>query len=98
LRNSSGSLVILAAIRRVYAGCTPGAASTKIRRMVEPIIWNEVRIPLKGKIVRGLYSLSHGGRVTVKTSHGSKTAHRAGLKPGVVARILLRELATEGKA
>jgi hypothetical protein len=66
--------------------------------MVEPIIWNEVKIPFKRKIARGSYALSRGGLVTVKTSHGSKTGHCSGLNPYVIARILLRELATEGKA
>jgi hypothetical protein len=34
-RNSSGSLAILAAIRRALAGCTLGVASTKMRCMAE---------------------------------------------------------------
>jgi hypothetical protein len=61
--------------------------------MTESILWKEVRIPIKGDIVRGSYSLSREGLVTVKTAHGTKATHRAGLSAATVARILLRELA-----
>jgi hypothetical protein len=59
--------------------------------MTESIKWKEVRIPIKGNIVRGSYSLSREGLVTVK-QHGTKAAHRAGLSAATVAKILLREL------
>jgi hypothetical protein len=36
--------------------------------------------------------LSREGLVTVKTQHGTKAAHRAGLSAATVAKILLREL------
>jgi hypothetical protein len=62
------------------------------------IIWKEVRIAFEGNFIRGSYSLSRAGLVTVKTAHGTKAAHRAaGMSAHTVARILLRELAAEGK-
>jgi hypothetical protein len=60
--------------------------------MTDSIKWKEVRIPIKGNIVRASYSLSREGLVTVKTQHGAKAAHRAGLSAATVAKILLREL------
>jgi hypothetical protein len=60
--------------------------------MTESIKWKEIRIPIKGNIVRASYSLSWEGLVTVKTQHGTKATHRAGLSAATVAKILLREL------
>jgi hypothetical protein len=66
--------------------------------MTKSILWKEVRIPIKGNIVRGSYSVTRQGLVTVKIGPGIKAAHRAGLSAATVARILLRELAAEEKS
>ena len=60
-------------------------------------IWKELTIDFRGRTVSGSYSTSREGLVTVKTLRGSKTTTLGGSKARVIARILLRELATERK-
>ena len=60
--------------------------------------WKELTIDFRGRTVSGSYSTSREGLVTVKTLRGSKTTTLGGSKARVIARILLRELATERKA
>ena len=60
--------------------------------------WKELTIDFRGRSVSGSYSTSRQGLVTVKTLRGSKTTTLGGSNARVVARILLRELAAEGKA
>jgi hypothetical protein len=51
-----------------------------------------------GRLVKGTYSMSREGLVTVKTPGGSKTTQLGGSPAIFVAKRLLRELAAEGKA
>ena len=60
-------------------------------------VWREIFAKLDGKIVRGSY-LYADGVVTVKTPEGSKTDQVGGETPERLAKMLLRELAREGKA
>ena len=60
--------------------------------------WKELTIDFRGRTVSGSYSTSRQGLVTVKTLRGSKTTTLSGSNARVIARILLRELAAEGKA
>jgi len=48
--------------------------------------------------VIGLYSVSREGLVTVRTPYDSKSRQLGGSSNTLIARILLRELAAEGKA
>jgi hypothetical protein len=50
-----------------------------------------------GRVLTGTYGYSDR-YVTVKTVHGSKITQRGRLPPESLARIMLRELADEGKA
>jgi hypothetical protein len=61
-------------------------------------IWKELTIDFRGRTVSGSYSTSREGLVAVKTLRGSKTTTLSGSNATVIARILLRELAAEGKA
>jgi hypothetical protein len=61
-------------------------------------IWKELTIDFRGRTVSGSYSTSREGLVTVKTLRGSKIATLGGSNVRLFARILLRELAAEGKA
>ena len=60
--------------------------------------WKELTIDFRGRTVSGSYSTSREGLVSVKTLRGNKTTTLGGSNPRLVARILLRELAAEGKA
>jgi hypothetical protein len=53
-------------------------------------VWQELTVDFRGRTASGSYSTSREGLVTVRTLRGSKTM--------LIARILLRELAAEGKA
>ena len=59
--------------------------------------WKELTIDFRGRTVSGSYSTSREGLVSVKM-RGNKTTTLGGSNPRLVARILLRELAAEGKA
>jgi hypothetical protein len=64
-------------------------------------IWREVTIQFLGRTIKGSYSLSRDGLVTVNTPLGSKTSNTG--RPGgwpakFIAERLLRELAIAGKA
>jgi hypothetical protein len=61
-------------------------------------IRKELTIDFRGRTVSGSYSTSREGLVTVKTLRGSKIATLGGSNVRLIARILLRELAAEGKA
>ena len=61
-------------------------------------IWKELTIDFRGRTVSGSYSTSREGLVTVKTLRGSRIATLGGSNVRLIARILLRELAAEGKA
>jgi len=61
-------------------------------------VWKELTIDFRGRTVSGSYSTSREGLVTVKTLRGSKTTTISRSNVRLIARILLRELAEEGKA
>jgi hypothetical protein len=66
--------------------------------MGELILWKQITAELNGHTVTGLYSTSREGLVTVKTPYESKSRQLGGSSNSLIARILLRELAAEGKA
>ncbi|MGA9083697.1 MAG: hypothetical protein WB390_14700 [Pseudolabrys sp.] len=59
--------------------------------------WTQITIEHEGRVITGWYR-KFGKELTVNTSHGSKTAPLAGLNPEYLAKLLLRELAREGRA
>jgi hypothetical protein len=61
-------------------------------------VWQELTIDFRGRTASGSYSTSREGLVTVRTLRGSKTTPLGGSNAMLIARILLRELAAEGKA
>ena len=66
--------------------------------MGELILWKQITAELNGHTVTGLYSVSREGLVTVRTPYASKTRQLRGSSNTLIARILLRELAAEGRA
>jgi hypothetical protein len=51
------------------------------------------------RLVIGLYSFDDAnGFLTVRTEHGSKTIQNDGVATKLLAKLMLRELADEGKA
>jgi hypothetical protein len=64
----------------------------------EYVIWREFDAVFLGRLVKGSYSTSPQGLVTVRTSSDSKTTRLGGSPAIFVAKRLLRELAAEGKA
>ena len=65
--------------------------------MGELILWKQITAELNGHTVMGLYTTSLG-LVTVRTPYDSKNRLLGGSSNTLIARILLRELAAEGKA
>jgi len=65
--------------------------------MGELILWKQITAELNGHTVTGLYSTSLGF-VTVRTPYDSKSRQLGESSNTLIARILLRELAAEGKA
>jgi hypothetical protein len=62
------------------------------------VTWDDVTVTLDdGRVVHGIYGYSDRF-ITVKTELGSKTADLGNLNPEILARIMLRELAADGKA
>ena len=78
--------------------CRPrikGAVCTAVSRVLHP---DRMRFLIDdGRVLTGTYGYSDR-YVTVKTVHGSKITQRGRLPPESLARIMLRELADEGKA
>ena len=66
--------------------------------MGELILWKQITAELNGHTVAGLYSTSREGLVTVWTRYDSKSRQLGGSSNTLIARILLRELAADGKA
>ena len=65
--------------------------------MIEAPVWQTIEIRVGGRVVRG--SWGHDGSMAqVRTLHGQKTTQIGGSGPITLARIMLRELAEEGKA
>ena len=63
-----------------------------------PPTWNEITIEYNGRIINGAYRISEK-TVVVKSVRGIvKEAPGSGLTPLYLAKMLLRELAREGKA
>jgi hypothetical protein len=59
--------------------------------------WEEISIEYEGKIISGAYRKA-GNIVSVRTVRAEKEAKLAGFTPLYLAKMLLRELAREGKA
>jgi hypothetical protein len=59
-------------------------------------IWTEMHHTISGREAHGWYR-TEDGMVIVETARGSKTTQIGGSDPSVLAYILLRELADEGK-
>jgi hypothetical protein len=62
------------------------------------VFWRDLDAVFLGRLVKGSYSMSRDGLVTVKTPAGSKATQLGGYPAIFVAKRLLRELASEGKA
>ena len=60
-------------------------------------IWRDFDAVFLGRLVKGTYTMSREGLVTVKTPGGSKTTQLEGSPAIFVAKRLLRELAAEKK-
>ena len=58
--------------------------------------WKEVSIEFEGRILTGLYG-KYNGMLTVRSAQGTKTKRAGRLPDRVLARMMLRELATEEK-
>jgi major membrane immunogen (membrane-anchored lipoprotein) len=57
------------------------------------VTWDDVTVTLEdGRVVKGTYGYSDRF-ITVKTERGSKTADLGNMKPEILARFMLRELA-----
>jgi hypothetical protein len=65
--------------------------------MGELILWKQITAELNGHTLTGLYSTALG-LVTVRTPYDSRSKQLGGSSSTLIARILLRELAAEGKA
>jgi hypothetical protein len=63
------------------AGCTPGAASIKIKNVEKPILWKQITAEFRGRAVSGSYAVEDGG-VKVGTPDGEKTAPLVGAGGG----------------
>jgi hypothetical protein len=74
------------------------AAGNKKAPMIQKItVWEEIAIRFEGRMVTGSYAL-FDEIVEVRTPHGSKATQLRNSSPFAIAKILLRELAMEGKA
>jgi hypothetical protein len=56
-----------------------------------------ITIEFAGRMISGTYTV-WAGTISVSSAHGRKTARLGASKPDGLARIMLRELAQEGKA
>ena len=83
-----------ARLSRMYAG----RGSSYSWGMGELILWKQITAELNGHTVIGLYSASRDGLVTVRTPYERKSRQLVGSSAALIARILLRELAADGKA
>jgi hypothetical protein len=75
-----------------------GRGSSYSWGMGELILWKQITAELNGHTVIGLYSASRDGLVTVRTPYERKSRQLVGSSAALIARILLRELAADGKA
>ena len=62
-----------------------------------PEVWEEITTECAGIAIKGSYKKA-GNTVTVRARDGNKSAQLSGLTPQYLAKMLLRELAREGKA
>jgi hypothetical protein len=65
--------------------------------MVEARVWRTIEIRIGGRVVRGSWG-HDDSMVQVRTPYGHKTTQIGGSPPITIARIMLRELAEEGRA
>ena len=73
---------------------SPGPPPTDVAVKRGPRIWKEVSIEFDGRILNGSYG-KYRGMLTVKWAHGAKTTKLGRSPAGVLARTMLRELATQ---
>jgi hypothetical protein len=59
--------------------------------------WTQITAEFDGTVFEGYYRKA-GDTVTVRTPLGSKAAQTRGLTPTYLAKMILRELAREGRA
>ncbi len=64
----------------------------------EFVVWRDFDAVFLGRLLKGSYSMSQEGLMTVRTASASKTTQLGGSPAIFVAKRLLRELAAEGKA
>jgi hypothetical protein len=62
-----------------------------------PLGWREITIEYNGKIINGSYKIT-GKTITVKSAYGTKEAPLGAVIALYLAKILLRELARQGRA
>jgi hypothetical protein len=62
-----------------------------------PVDWKQITAECDGTVFKGFYRKA-GDTVTVRTPLGSKAAQTRGLTPVYLAKMILRELAREGRA
>ena len=85
-------------------GCTPNATAISRGRPPRPlprndtIHANEITIEHKGRRVPGWWWVEEEGMVEVWSRRGRKVTQIGGSPPQALARLMLRELAKEGKA
>jgi hypothetical protein len=60
-------------------------------------VWRTIEIRFDGRVVRGSWA-HDGSMVQVRTPYADKTTQIGGSPPETLARIMLGELAKEGKA
>jgi len=65
--------------------------------MKKIVVWHQITIDFRGRKIKGSYA-TENDMVTVRTTLGSKGTQRGGSRPAILARMMLRELAVEGKA
>jgi hypothetical protein len=58
--------------------------------------WHHVTTEFNGRQISATYSVSRGA-ITVSTARDSKSTQVGGSTPAILARMLLRELAREGR-
>jgi hypothetical protein len=69
-----------------------------MRKREEPD-WKTLTIEIDGRTVSGSYAYNPRGKlVEVRTFNGHKATQLGGSRPESIARLLLHELAKEGKA
>jgi len=106
VREASAPATVVAArgveafsVRNRIAGSLWQPFESKIGICWAGLIQDRLLIWFNTRLVIGRYSLDEAdGLLTVRTEHGSKTIQNGGLATKRLAKLMLRELAQEGKA